>query len=71
MGKKGIQCGNYFQSIHLQPFYKKEFGYEEGDFPASEDASKRTFALPFYNNLTEKEIDFVVKNLKELIEKYK
>ena len=63
MTKKGIQCSNYFQTIHLQPFYKKEFGYKVGDFPVAENISKRTLALPFYNNLTEKEIDFVVKNL--------
>jgi len=67
MAKKGIQCGNYFQPIHLQPFYKKEFGYKNGDFPIAETISKKTIALPFYGNLSEKEIDFVVKNLNEFI----
>jgi perosamine synthetase len=70
MAKRGIQCSNYFQPIHLQPFYKKEFGYKEGDFPVTENISKRTLALPFYNNLTEKEVDFVVKNLKEIIDEF-
>ena len=67
MEEKGVQCSNYFQTIHLQPFYKKEFDYKEGDFPVAESISKTTLALPFYGNLTEKEIDFVVKNLKEII----
>jgi perosamine synthetase len=67
MAKRGIQCSNYFQTIHLQPFYKKEFGYKKGDFVVAENVSERTLALPFYNDLTEKEIDFVVKNLKEVI----
>ncbi|MEK7665117.1 MAG: DegT/DnrJ/EryC1/StrS family aminotransferase [Patescibacteria group bacterium] len=67
MAEKGIQCSNYFQPIHLQPFYRKEFLYKNGDFPVAENISKRTLALPFFNNLTEKEIDFVVKNLKEII----
>ena len=67
MGEKGIQCGNYFQSIHLQPFYRQIFGYKEGDFPIAENISQRTLALPFFNNLKEKEINFVVKNLKEII----
>jgi perosamine synthetase len=66
MAKKGIQCGNYFQAIHLQPFYKKEFGYKNGDFPVAENISERTLALPFYNNLNEEQIDFVVKTLKEI-----
>ena len=67
MGERGIQCGNYFQAIHLQPLYKEKFNYKAGAFPVAENISKRTLALPFYNNLTEKEIDFTVKNLKEII----
>jgi perosamine synthetase len=64
---RGIACSNYFQCIHLQPFYKKMFGYKRGDFPVAEEISDKTIALPFYNNLTEKEIDYVVKNLKECL----
>lgn len=67
MDERGIQCSNYFQTIHLQPFYKNAFGFKAGDFPIAEDISKRTIALPFFNNLTEKQIDFVVKNLKEIL----
>jgi len=71
MAKRGVQCSNYFQSIHLQPFYRRKFGYKSGSFPATESVSQRTIALPFYNNLKEKEINFVVKNLKEIITKLK
>lgn len=67
MAKKGIQCSNYFQPIHLQPFYQKEFGFKAGLFPIAEDAGRRTLALPFFNNLSEKEIDFVVSCLKKTI----
>jgi len=65
--EKGIGCSNYFSPIHLQPFYKKMFGYKEGDFPVTEKVSKRTIALPFYNNLKEEEIDYVCENLKKII----
>ena len=67
MAGKGIQCSNYFQTIHLQPFYRNEFGYKEGNFPVAENISKRTIALPFFNDLAEKDIDFVVKNLKDIL----
>ncbi len=71
MAKRGIACSNYFQTIHLQPFYKKEFLYKEGDFPIAENISKRTIALPFFNNLKEKEIDFVVENLAALLNNFR
>ena len=46
---------------------KKMFGYKRGDFPIAEEISDKTIALPFYNNLTEKNIDYVVKNLKKCL----
>ena len=63
----GISCNNYFTPIHLQPFYRKMFGYKRGDFPITEHVSERTIALPFFNNLTEEQINCVVKNLKKLL----
>jgi perosamine synthetase len=67
--ERGIGCSNYFAPIHLQPFYAKLFGFRPGDFPVTEHVSARTIALPFYGNLAEAEIDFVVKNLKETVAK--
>ncbi|MCF6095705.1 DegT/DnrJ/EryC1/StrS family aminotransferase [Thermovorax subterraneus] len=64
--ENGIGCRPYFTPIHLQPFYR-EMGYKEGDFPVTEAVAKTTIALPFYNNLTEEEIDYVVERLKEAI----
>ena len=66
--KKGIECRVYFPPIHLQPFYKEMFGYKGGDFPITEKVSKSTIALPFYNNLLGKQIDYVCENLKETLE---
>ena len=68
LNDEGVQCKPYFTPIHLQPFYRKMFGYKEGDFPITEDVTGRTIALPFFNNLKEEQIDYVVEKLKEGIE---
>ena len=65
LNEEGVQCKPYFTPIHLQPFYRRMFGYKEGDFPITEDVTERTIALPFFNNLKEEQIDYVVKKLKE------
>ncbi len=65
LNQEGIQCKPYFTPIHLQPFYKDMFGFKEGDFPITEDVSSQTIALPFFNNLKEEQIDYVVEKLKE------
>ncbi len=64
--ERGIGCRNYFAPIHLQPFYR-ELGYREGDFPITEHVAERTIALPFYNNLTEQEIEYVISSLRSLL----
>jgi len=65
LNQEGVQCKPYFTPIHLQPFYKDMFGFKEGDFLITEDVSSRTIALPFFNNLKEEQIDYVLKKLKE------
>jgi len=65
LNEEGVQCKPYFTPIHLQPFYRKMFGYKEGDFPITEDVTGRTIALPFFNNLQEEQIDYVVEKFKE------
>jgi len=71
LNQEGVQCKPYFTPIHLQPFYRKMFGFKVGDFPITEDVSGRTIALPFFNNLKEEQIDYVVEKLKEGIGKGK
>ncbi len=63
----GIGCNVYFPCIHFQPFYRERFGYQPGDFPITEALSERTIALPFFNNLSEGDVDFVVKTLRSLL----
>jgi len=62
-----IQAGNYFPPVHLQPFIAGQYGYNKGDFPITESASRRTIALPFYNNLPERQVETVCETLKELL----
>ncbi len=64
---QGIECGNYFPCIHLEPFYRSRFGYREGDYPIAEEISGRTVALPFHGGLGGDEIEYVVSGLKRAL----
>jgi perosamine synthetase len=68
MAQEGIACSNYFPPIHLEPFYRKMFGFTPGDFPVTEKVSERTIALPFYNNLSFDNIVKTVNALKSILE---
>lgn len=63
----GVESREYFSVIHLQPFYRKKFGFKKGDFPIAESISERTIALPFYTMMNEEEVDYVVESLKKAL----
>lgn len=63
MKAAGIGVSNYFTPIHLQPFYRRRFGFASGDFPIAEAVAARTIALPFHSRISESEIHSVVRQL--------
>jgi perosamine synthetase len=63
MLQRGVQVSNYFPPVYLQPFMAKELGHKEGDLPITDAVCRSTIALPFHNNLTEDEVDFVCEQL--------
>lgn len=70
LNRNGINCRDYFPPIHLEPFYAETFGYKQGSFPVTEMVSNLTIALPFYNNLTEEEVNYICNTLRNIIESY-
>ncbi|MBN2582441.1 MAG: DegT/DnrJ/EryC1/StrS family aminotransferase [Planctomycetes bacterium] len=65
--QRGIGASNYFSPIHLQPFYREQYDYGEGDFPVTEFVADRTIALPFHNNLSAEDQQTVVGAVRELL----
>ena len=65
--ERGIPSRAYFPCIHLQPFYRETFGYEEGAFPVAEAVARSTLALPFCGTMTEEQVDYVCDTLRELL----
>ncbi len=65
--KAGIGCGRYFAPIHLQPLYAGLFGFREGDFPITEHHAARALALPFFNRITDAQLDEICERLDQLL----
>ncbi len=67
MHRHDVGSAAYFPCIHLQPFYRKMFGFGPGDFPIAESISQRTIALPFYTRLNDRDADFAAQTLELMI----
>ena len=65
----GIASKAYLPCIHLQPFYRRRFGYREGQFPVAEQAAARSLALPFFGSLGEAEVERVCAALAAAIKR--
>jgi dTDP-4-amino-4,6-dideoxygalactose transaminase len=63
--ERGIPNRPYFIPIHLQPYMVERFGYQEGDFPITEDLGARGLAIPFSGVMTEEQVDIVSKAIKQ------
>ena len=63
----GVPSRPYFSPIHLQPFYRAQFGYAEGDFPHAEAAGRAALALPFHARLSDSDLDFITERLAHAI----
>ena len=57
----------YFSPIHLQPYYRKRFGYREGDFPVTERVAASILALPFHANLLPDDMQYVADALRSAV----
>lgn len=62
-----IGAGDYFPCIHLQPIYQRAMGLAAGSYPIAESVSQRTIALPFYADLTRRDVDLVAQTLELMI----
>ncbi len=57
----------FLRLIHLQPFYRKMFGYERGDFPITEYLGDVSLALPFSGIMSEDQVDQVCEALRQAL----
>jgi perosamine synthetase len=67
LGTHGVAAKPYFPAIHLMSYYRKEFGYREGQFPVCEDVSARSIAIPFFPQMTEAQVARVGAALRSVL----
>jgi perosamine synthetase len=67
LAAEGVATAPYLPSIHLQPYMRDLYGFEEGMLPVSEECSARTLALPFHARLPADDQERVVEALRSAL----
>ncbi len=65
MAARGISCRHGIAPLHLEPYYRRLYG--EIHLPVTEEVSRRTLFLPIYPQMTRQELEYVVDNLRDLV----
>lgn len=71
MKAENIGVGIHFTPLHLHSFYRKRFGYQQGDFPNAEFVGERTVSLPLSPAMSKKDLLDVIKAVKKIIFYYR
>ena len=64
--EKRIGTQVHYIPVHLQPYYRKEFGYSYGDYPVAENFYSQVLSLPLYPGMSDEDVDLVIAALKDL-----
>ncbi len=67
MTRRRIGVGVHYIALHLHPYYRREYGYRAGDFPAAEWISERTVSLPLSAKLTDSDADDVIEAVRDIL----
>jgi dTDP-4-amino-4,6-dideoxygalactose transaminase len=66
MKEKNIGTGLHYRAVHLYPYYRDCFGYNDGDYPHAENVANRIVSLPLFPAMTDAEHDRVVDVMYEI-----
>jgi dTDP-4-amino-4,6-dideoxygalactose transaminase len=66
--RQKIGTGVHYTPVHLHPYYRKTFGYKEGDYPNAEWIGKATMSLPLSAKLQKEDVADVVTVLRQALE---
>ncbi len=68
---RGIGSSVHFIPVHLQPFYRRHFGYRRGDLPQAEGLYERIISLPLYPRMTEADVQDVITAVTDIIARHR
>ena len=67
LSNRGVGTRPFFLGLHEQPALCEKGWYRNERYPITHKSSRQGFYLPSSLNLTDEQIDFVVKQIKDIL----
>jgi len=68
--KENIGVNVHYLPVHLHPYYRKNLGYKEGDYPKAEAYYERAITLPLFPKMSDEDVNYVIGAVRKVITKY-
>jgi len=65
--EKGIMGQVHYVPVHLQPYYKNQFGFKPGYCPAAEKFYEEEISIPLYPALTDEDLHYISNAIIETV----
>lgn len=65
--ERNIGVAVNYRAVHLLDFYRKTYGFKEGDFPNAERIGNETITLPLFAKMTDEQVEHVIQSVKEAV----
>jgi perosamine synthetase len=64
LAQRGVPSRVTYEPVHLNRYYREEWGWEPGDLPLTEDVAGRVLSLPFHLYLDADDLDYIVASVR-------
>ncbi|MCK5032318.1 MAG: UDP-4-amino-4,6-dideoxy-N-acetyl-beta-L-altrosamine transaminase [Calditrichia bacterium] len=64
--KKNIGTQVHYIPVHTQPYYRKKYGYNWGDYPIAEEYYQHALSIPLYPKMSDLDVKYVIDSIKGL-----
>lgn len=69
MAQRGVSCNVHYKPLPMMTAYKN-MGFDISDFPNAYDFFANEITLPLHTKLTDEDVEYVIENYKEVLQKY-
>ena len=64
--ERGVGTQVLYIPVHLQPWYRRTYGFAPGQFPVAEKFYSRCLSIPLYPGMTDEDVNAVIKAVREI-----
>lgn len=65
--EKGVGCSVHFIPVHKHPYYKEKYTFKNDEYPISNKVFEKSLSLPIFPDMTNSEIEYVIKTVNEVV----